>query len=377
MQPKIAHISLKYRPIIGGQEIYIKNLIEVLEKGGFKNTVYQPFWGERSSDNKTLPRIPFIGRVIKNQDLYVFNTLLCLHKKRELATYDALIVHYAFHTPPVWDLNKKTIIVSHGIEWSTNDKCIDDNIHEYIARKSFNRFVIVANDTHYFRHMGLNLKPGVDFFQQIAPQKWFIPNCVDTRVYSRDNGISEIKTKKIILVPRQINKHRGIDLAIRAFTIFSRRHPGYQLYIVGGPLVGSYYEYCARLAHELDIDKKVLFLGHIDNLQMRSYYSSATVTLIPTRSREGTSLSALESMACGTPTITTNIGGLKDLPSIQTDPEEEDIADKLEFTIKHLNQTSARQLAAVRNTFNIDNWRMAWLKVINSTIAQNGPAMNL
>ena len=38
---KIAQLSSHYRPVVGGQEVYIKNLIEVLDKHEIDSVVYQ------------------------------------------------------------------------------------------------------------------------------------------------------------------------------------------------------------------------------------------------------------------------------------------------------------------------------------------------
>jgi glycosyltransferase involved in cell wall biosynthesis len=94
------------------------------------------------------------------------------------------------------------------------------------------------------------------------------------------------------------------------------------------------------------------------------YYNSAIMTLIPSLRREGTSLSALESMACGTPVVSTNVGGLVDLPTLQTEPIAEDLADKMVYLINNYDEFKTTQMKAVTINFNLENWEKAWLSVI-------------
>ena len=102
---------------------------------------------------------------------------------------------------------------------------------------------------------------------------------------------------------------------------------------------------------------------------MPDYYSSALVTLIPTLRREGTSLSALESMACGIATVSTNVAGLADLPTVQCEPNETAVAQALQDTLRKRTEIGLSQQATVRRIFNIENWAHAWLEVIRSVAA--------
>lgn len=367
---KIGQISSSYKPINGGQEVYIKNLNQILKSAGHDVTVYQPYRGVKDSDIKTLPRIRGLGHLIKNGDLYLFNLMLLLIRNRYLSKEDVLIVHYAFHSLPVWDLNHRTIVLSHGIEWNPHSNDLADKLREKVARNSFDRFPLIANDTHYFRHLGLEIAPGTNYFQQIAHRKWFIPNCVDTTFFKKNNGIKELKQQKVILVPRQVNPERGIHLAIEAFNIFNKWDDRYILYIVGNIPKGQlkYYSECQELATRLGLAQKVFFSGKVDNSLMPSYYSSAQLSLIPTIRREGTSLSALESMACGTATVTTNVEGLKDLPAVKANPNPEDLADAMIATIKRKDDFAEEQRRVTIKYFNISNWADAWLNVINQVV---------
>lgn len=362
---KVAQLTQHYRPIVGGQEVYIANLLKVLISEGIDSRVFQPNRGIHANDIVNVFRIKGLPRFITGSEPYIFNLALRMTKLGSLRSYDVIIAHYAILSMGLNGFASKTIILSHGVEWHTENMNLDDRLHEWIARRQFNKFTHVVNDTHYLRHLGIDHKPGVGAFTEVAPGKWFIPNCVDSRHFVRTEGISRLKERNIILVPRQICADRGIDLALRSFKLFKSEFPDFTLLILGKQRPGSYLDYIRKLIIELDISDDVLMEDAIPNDQMPDYYSSAVMTLIPTLRREGTSLSALESMACGTPTISTNVAGLADLPTVQVDPIPETMAAAMISTLARRDEVASRQQLEVIKTFNFTNWARAWLEVVH------------
>jgi glycosyltransferase involved in cell wall biosynthesis len=299
-------------------------------------------------------------------DPYIVNAAIRLLMRRHLRDADIIVAHYALSAWAAEDYASKTLIVSHGVEWHTENQDWNDRAREAIARRWFDRCTHVVNDTHYLRNFGLAIAPATGYFTEIAPGKWFIPNCVDAARFSRTQGIEELRQRNIVLVPRQITRDRGIDLAIRAFRLFLDEHPGHTLFLLGPVREPEYLKQCLDLAQELGVRDSVLLQSHVQNQAMPDYYSSAVMTLIPTLRREGTSLSALESMCCGTATVSTNVAGLRDLPTVQSDPEPVALARALSATLVRRSKIAAEQSQAVRATFSFRNWSEAWLKVVNS-----------
>lgn len=371
---RVAHITYHYMPIVGGQEVYIKNLIDILKKEGIQNDVYQPvnknyhyFSKNKDNDVKLVFYLPMLGRFIHGSGKYLFNIFLLMHYFA-FFKYDRIIVHYAFHSLPFWFFKKKVIVLSHGVEWYPNSNGLNDRVSHYIALKALNRFVTVANDTNYYRTLNLNITPAKNYFKKIGRNNWFIPNCVNSKYFIRTEGINELKKRNVVLVPRQITVDRGIHLAIDAFAIFDKQYENYFLYIVGTPTCGKYYEKCKDLINKYKLDDRIIFTGLIKNEIMRDYYSSAKLTLIPTLRREGTSLSALESMACGCPVVSTNVAGLADLPTLQADADAESLSNKMYELINNYEQIKADQKEIVGALFNLQNWEDAWMRVINSKL---------
>jgi glycosyltransferase involved in cell wall biosynthesis len=219
----------------------------------------------------------------------------------------------------------------------------------------------VANDTDYFRRTGMDVPLGQAPFTMVSDRCWYIPNAIDTRRFNDDGRPRE----RVVLVPRNIRRSRGIHLASEGFARFVKSHPGYKLHFAGGQLRGEYYQYCAGLIHKLGLTDSVTFLGEVDYRIVKELYQSAELTLIPTIAFEGTSYSALEAMACGSAVLSTPVGGLSDLPTEKSLANPEAIAEGLERLLSDRIQIATRQKDIVNEVFNIGRWRDAWTEVID------------
>lgn len=360
---KICNVSMFYHPQKGGQENYIKDLIKIFDEKGIKSIVIQPKNNYEKPIEVIYPpmSIPFKDKFSHFFDKFnwiAFNIEL-LFSKNILRDQDVIISHYAFHYGALKQY-KKLISLSHGVLWNIPAKTFFDKLFiKYNKQILKSGSTIVSNDTEYIRMLGIDIKPGENYFKEVQKNVWFIPNCVDTNIFVN----KKLQKEKVILVPRNIRKNRGIHLAIEAFAILNERVGGFKLQIVGKGASGEYFDYCKKLIDKFNIQDQVEFKDHAKREEMVNYFNKATLTLIPTIEKEGTSLSAIESMSCGTATVSTAIGGLKDLPTIQSSLDPKDIAQKMEYAIKNLDKVSLEQETKTRNIFNMNNWSKAWLLV--------------
>ena len=364
---KIGHISLFYRPLVGGQDTYIENLKQVLEKQGYQNTVYQSLSLRFKIDHKgvrAIPSPPLISRWIPNFNWYYFNLALRAFKPA-IKKEDVLIVHYAVHYSAV-KYHPRVIVVSHGIEWHRPFDQWDDKIRARRARETFQSNRIVANDTEYLRFCGLNIKPGTRFFEEISPGKWFVPNCVNTEQFAKVPPDPDLKKLNAILVPRNIYRQRGIHLAIAAFGLMVREgNTKNNLVIIGKIIDRQYYLDLLTLIDQSGIKERVFFAGHGGWKDMPSKYSAGVCTVIPTVDCEGTSLSALESMACETPVVATSVAGLKDLPCLLAEPNARSLKEAINQVLENREKFSKDQRETVVRLFNMRNWANAWQTILS------------
>jgi len=361
---KIGHVATEYKPITGGAQTYLANLYEIFKTEGHEQRVYQ---FDDNVDDPELKLVPHAPKWLKGGralDLWWFNLLLPL-KVNSLKEEDALICHYAFHSLPLF-WKKNVIVLSHGCEWDIPATSLSQRLKIRIAKWSFKHFTyLVANDTNYFRQLGVTIKPKEHMFEEVLPGKWFIPNCVDTTVFTNIKPATDFPEHAIV-VPRNISHARGIHLSIEGFATFKERFPETTLVVVGGGGDAEYKNYLKSLIQKHNLNGAVVFKGSIPWAKMPSVYNACEMTVVPTLQREGTSLSALESMACGTATVSTNAQGLADLPTAQSETTADDLARVMIETYQTRNVVGKTQQQEVRTNYNLDKWRQAWLTVINS-----------
>ena len=86
--------------------------------------------------------------------------------------------------------------------------------------------------------------------------------------------------------------------------------PDTRLLIIGSGR--GYDERYKRYCRQLGLDNSVLFLGRVDNRQLRDYYNLADIIIIPS-SYEGMPIVLLEAMACARAVVATNVSGHPDV----------------------------------------------------------------
>lgn len=363
---QIGQIAYTYKPIIGGAEAYISTLYKLLKEKGAKQKVYQV--KNKSAQGPEFRLIP-AWKILRRKPLHLYNLFLNMHFT-SLKKEDVLIIHDPFHFWPVaW--HKNTVVISHGVRWDRPDKSENMYNRAHLASAKFSMKYakkIVANDTNFYRKLGYRLKPKEKMFAQVDKNRWFIPNCVDTNIFKKVKPYSSLVKLNTILVPRNIVPGRGIHLAISAFSRFHKKYENTLLVICGSFFNAkpNYQNQLFGLINKLDLVGKVLFIGSVDWKNMPKIYSSSQMTIIPTLYEEGTSLAALESMSCKTACISTNVGGLPDLPVCLAKPNVRDLASKMITVYEKRQKISVIQQKEVRKIHNLDNFRKAWWKVLNN-----------
>jgi len=355
---KIAHITYSYFPLKGGADIYLHNLIRLLEREGYEQEVYQK-WGRNLPPSiHPLPPLPSL----RGHDFWLLPLFLPLFAPK-LAGYDLLFIYYPpYFLPLCW--HRGTIAISHGVTWDDSPSSRAGRIKKWLARFAFEKSTsFVANDTFFLREMGLEIPPATRKFEEVVEGRWFIPNCVASYC-----SPPRRRKNEVIIVPRNLYFSRGVHLAIEAFAGVKDKLASTYMLIAGGLGQVSYARDLLRRTRELGLEGRVKFLGHIPWDKMGELYRESGLCLIPSLYGEGTSLSALEAMASGIATISTNVGGLPDLPTLKSEPTPSSLAEKILEIYPQREEIGEWQREIVRREFSLDLWRQAWLKVVKSTL---------
>jgi glycosyltransferase involved in cell wall biosynthesis len=115
--------------------------------------------------------------------------------------------------------------------------------------------------------------------------------------------------ERLVLFAGKLAHFKGVDVLLEAAKLYEDERPGEILTFIAGD--GELVTSLKKQAADSNL-KGVHFLGHLDISQLRALYSTADVSVVPSR-REPFGLVAIEALACGCPVIATNQGGLPDI----------------------------------------------------------------
>ncbi len=120
----------------------------------------------------------------------------------------------------------------------------------------------------------------------------------------------------MILFVGRIEPLKGVDTLIRAMALLAHECPTWvsrlSLAIIGGDPntnENAEMERLKQMHAELKLGKLVVFLGAKDQDTLQYYYNAAEAVVMPSH-YESFGMVALEAMACGTPVIASDVGGL-------------------------------------------------------------------
>ncbi len=108
---------------------------------------------------------------------------------------------------------------------------------------------------------------------------------------------------------------------------------------------GELYDELNKLKRDLGLNN-VHFLGHVNQKQLVDLYNIADVSTVPSRT-EPFGLVAIEALACGTPVVGTNQGGLPDFitDSVGTLVPVEDDLGLADAITNEINRTDKQSRA--------------------------------
>ncbi len=134
----------------------------------------------------------------------------------------------------------------------------------------------------------------------------FYPRKVTREEVLRRKGVAGTPPAVVSFVGK-LAHFKGVDVLIRAASLYEKEIPGVVTLIAGQ---GQLRDELEALVRELKVTG-VRFLGHQTQNDVAELYSVADVSTVPSR-HEPFGLVAIEALACGTPVVATNGGGLVD-----------------------------------------------------------------
>ncbi|MCL6293420.1 glycosyltransferase [Jejuia spongiicola] len=327
--------------IVGGAETYMFNLARALTENGIE----VEFWGMEDKNNKAIDTYNCFARGIdfnttkdfKSKLKESVNVIYSKQNRRRLAIIldefkpDIVHIHnYNFQLTPsiLSEIKKRGIKVVHTIHDSQlvcpnhrlyiphkNEvctKCLNKKYYNAPLNKcfdgSFSKSVIGSFES-YLNHNLLNIyNKNIDAF--ISPSKFFknliqpvikkniivLPNCVENK-----NLNYKSRKEDYILFFGRLSIEKGLH---KLFEIF--KHIDLKLKVIGkGDISSPGYE-------------NIEFLGPKYGDELFEYISNAKFTIHPSFWYENCPMTLVESYMVGTPVITSNHSGLKEMVTEDT-----------------------------------------------------------
>lgn len=204
---------------------------------------------------------------------------------------------------------KRTVAVNHGIFWNG-----DKSIFEKRANALLQRFLlnglrrVICVDTNYINWCHSELPQRWDWQQKLT----YIPNYADTDMFHHCAKEERSSGVPVIVFPRRINgpsierDGRGLGLLLDAVRLLESEGWLLRIIIAGRGRLGKEVPAFVK-AHGMRSEVEVAEFGFDE---MPALYQKADLVVIPTLEQEGTSLSAIEAICSGVPTVVSHIGGL-------------------------------------------------------------------
>lgn len=216
------------------------------------------------------------------------------------------------HTQHIWvwssivtEYNIPTVITSHGSDMMGYD--IDNSFYLYgiKAIKGCNKIITISKK---------NREIVLQRFPEAEKKNITIKNGYDSKVFNLSNldreetlkyfGINK-KYNKIVLFAGRLTENKGIDILLKSAKKYEN---GNTLTIIAGG--GGLLKDLKKQVEELQL-RDIIFVGDRIQEDLNKLYNIADVLAVPSRV-EGFGLVAIEALACGTPVVATNQGGMTD-----------------------------------------------------------------
>jgi len=332
-------IMINHFPLDGsGSGTYTRNIAVHLQKKGHEVCVIMP---ENSTEYAGIPDVDIIPVYFKNNEeidgMLPFNFPCFTTHPRSVMTFsdlsddelDMYLSAFRNALKKAVDEFKPDIIHGQHI-WLLSWLAIETGVPyvvtahgtDLMGYKNWERFRKYATETAEGAKRIITISNDNDelvreLFPTSADKSVFMQNGYDTeRFYPEPVPREQIEKmfniklkKKLVLFVGKLAHFKGVDILIEALRLYEKEYPGEVTSIIAGD--GELAPALKKQAEEANL-KDLHFMGHLNSTQLRELYSTADVSLVPSR-REPFGLVAIEALACGCPVIATNQGGLTDI----------------------------------------------------------------
>jgi glycosyltransferase involved in cell wall biosynthesis len=203
--------------------------------------------------------------------------------------------------------------------------------------------------------------PVSDRLRDYAPGKplFQFPAWTDIDLFFEAPSAPATGTHCDIVYAGRLTPVKGLHHLMAAFSQVSTQFPEARLVLVGKSVASQYTEDLKASVNRLGLNGRVRFTGEVSQAALADYVQRSCALVLPSLS-EGLGRVIFEAMACGTPAIASDVGGIPELIEDQVTgflvpPGDEDaLAERLRWVLSHpeeARQMGERARVAAREIF--------------------------
>lgn len=360
-------LSKMFPPGVGGAETYAYELANALGERGHTVDVYTQYVGGKNNDISTHQNVTVKRICYARKKFVVFETIYYSLNARsgiDFSKYD--VIHGTLMpastialTPGFGMADCPLIVTSHGTSIDEALSIAPTMFEDYLLKYVFHPLNILMDliaghvadgIIAISNHAANRLK---HYFGDIPI--FFIPHGVNTSFFTPNGTLhpSVSDTEFTLLYIGRLSPRKGLELLLWSLLELSEETK----LLIGG--TGRHRERLEDLTSNLGLEEQVEFLGFVPREELPSLYRSADVFVLPS-TYEGFGLVVLEAMACGTPVVGTQVGGVPDIitdtvDGFLVDREPAQIAKRIDTLAKDKRKRERMQRNA-RNKAEKMNW---------------------
>ncbi len=202
-----------------------------------------------------------------------------------------------------------------------------------------------------------------EVFDDFGKASVVIPNVLDKNLFFQTDKPVSDKSPHLI-VTRNLEAIYDVATTIRAFALVKKEYPQAYLSIAG---TGPEKQALTALITDLNLDDSISFTGRLGPEEMANLYQQADI-MLNASTVDNTPNSIIEALACATPVVTTDAGGIPKLVTHQHDALLVNIADhqKMAEGVIDILSSEILQKTLIDNGLNTIKkfyWVNVWLKL--------------
>jgi len=241
-----------------------------------------------------------------------------VRRQLDTGTHDLIAAHFPLYALPVLDLvgpTRPLVFHFHG-PWALESEVAGDgplktrckSLIENFAYRRAARVIVLSSAFRDLLVQSYDVNPDrVDIVPGGVEIDRF--DCPKSPAAAREQ-LEWPSDRPIILSVRRLVRRVGLESLVSAMEIVRDRRPDALLLMAGrGPLADE----LRAQTEAAGLQDHVRLLGFVPDEDLPLAYRAADITVMPTRDLEGFGLSAVESLAAGTPVLVTAVGGLPEV----------------------------------------------------------------